>query len=107
MSNFVAASAGANNLKQNVSLSSFIERFPIVIDNSQKYIDFFIDTINNGGFNGHEAYPYKIKTRYAKVSDGKINLDLSSLKYTEDEALELERIARKKKKMQEREGYKK
>lgn len=101
LSNFVGASAGANNLKQDVLLTSFIERFPIVIDNSQNYIDFFIDIINKGGFFGHEAYPYKIKTRYLEGSDGKINLDLSSLKYTEKEALEMERIARQLKKVQQ------
>lgn len=101
MSNFVASSAGANNLKQDLWFKKFVKRFPEVIANCQKYIEYFIDIINKGGFKGNQAYPYKIRKRMIQESDGKVKLDLSLFKYTEEEALELEKNSRKLHKGQE------
>ncbi len=96
MSNFVGSSAGANVIKQDMWFKKFVRRFPEVITNCQKYIEFFINIINNGGFKGNQAYPYKIRERMIQESDGKVKLDLSSLKYTEDEALELEKASNRR-----------
>ena len=83
ISNFAVTSAGANSLKQDMWFKKFVRRFPEVIVNCQKYIEYFIDIINNGGFRGNQAYPYKIRKRMIQESDGKVKLDLSLLKYTE------------------------
>lgn len=91
MSNFVGSSAGANSLKGDMWFKKFVRRFPEVIPNCQKYIEYFIDLINNGGFRGNQSYPYKIRKRMIQESDGKVKLDLSSLKYTEEETIELEK----------------
>ena len=86
ISNFVVACEGANSLKGDAWLKRFARRFPEVIPNSQAYADFFINAINNGRLKGNQSYPYKIKARYIEQSDGLIQLDLSQMKYSEEEA---------------------
>jgi len=93
--NFILTSAGANNLKQDMPLKKFIKRFPQVIENCQKYIDFIIDIINRGGLKGNQSYPYKIKTTLARESNNKIKLDLSNFIYSKAEAKELEKAQKK------------
>lgn len=94
--NFLGTSAGANSLKGDMPLKKFIKRFPQAIKNCQRYIDFFIDLINNGGLKGNQSYPYKIKRRLASESNNKIKLDLSLFKYTKEEAKELEKETKRK-----------
>ena len=92
--NFLLTSAGANCLKQNMWLKNFIKRFPEVIENCQKYIDFMINIINHGGLKGLQSYPYKIKTKLIKESNNKIKLDLSKLKYSKKEAIKAEKTSK-------------
>lgn len=89
--NFLLTSAGANTIKQDMWFKKFVKRFPEVIENCQKYIDFIINVINHGGLKGNQAYPYKIRKTLIKESGGKVKLDLSTLKYTKEEAKELEK----------------
>ena len=89
--NFLLTSAGANSLKQNMWFKNFVRRFPQVIGNCQKYIEFIINIINHGGLKGCQSYPYKIRKTLIKESDGKVKLDLSGLKYSKKEAEELEK----------------
>ncbi len=89
--NFLLTSAGANTLKQDMWFKKFVKRFPEIIANCQKYIDFIINVINRGGLKGNQAYPYKIRKTLIKESDGKVKLDLSLLKYTKEEAKALEK----------------
>jgi 5-methylcytosine-specific restriction endonuclease McrA len=98
ISNFAVTSEGANNLKSNMWFKKFVMRYPEVIKNCQKNIEFFINIINNGGFKGNQAYPYKVRKRYIQESDDKVKLDLSSLRYTEEEAINLEKAYNKRNK---------
>ena len=82
--NFLLASANANSTRSNMPLSKFIERFPSVSRNCQKYINQIIAIINKGGLRGEETYPYKIRKTLKKEAG--IELDLSEYKYTETQA---------------------
>lgn len=97
ISNFIPASAGANTLKQDMWFKKFVKRFPQVIENCQKFIDYIINIINNGGFKGNQAYPYKVRRTLIQESDGKVKLDLSKLRYTKEEAMRLEKEPRRRK----------
>ncbi len=97
ISNFIPVSAGANCLKQDMWFKKFIRRFPQVVENCQKFIDFMIGIINNGGFKGNQSYPFKIQERLIQESGGKVKLDLSLLKYTKEEAQRLEEEVKNKK----------
>lgn len=86
LSNFMLVSECANSARSNMPLSKFIDRFPCVLKNCQKYINQIISIIHSGNFKGYETYPYKIKKTLAKESAGRIILDLSEYKYSEKEA---------------------
>lgn len=91
MKNFVPASVKANSLKGCKSLEKFIKRFPQTPEFFQKFIDYMINLINNGGFPGHQAYPYDIRRTVFKESGGMINLDLSGYQYSKKQARKLEK----------------
>ena len=95
MDNFLLASANANNLRQNMPLKNFIAMFPQIPENCQKYIENIIEKIHNGGLKGNQAYPYNIKNRLQKASNGRIKLDLSNFMFTKSEAKELEKLSQK------------
>ena len=98
LDNFILASSAANSLRGNMPLTDFIEMFPQVPSNTQKYIDDIIDVINSGGLKKHQSYPYQIAPTLKRESEGLINLDLSRMKYTEEEAKLMEsRFFRQKK----------
>ena len=84
LDNFMLASANANSTRSNMPLQKFIERFPSVPKNCQKYIHQIITIINKGGLRGEETYPYKISKTLKKEAG--IELDLSEYKYTEEQA---------------------
>ena len=84
--NFMLVSGNANSTRANMPLAKFIERFPNIPKNCQKYINQIIKIIHNGGFKGYETYPYQIERTLNKESDGKINLNLSKYRYTEETA---------------------
>ena len=88
IANFMLTSAGANNMRSNMPLPKFIEMFPFIPENCQKYINQIIDIIHKGWLKGNETYPYKVKKTLEKESRGAINLDLSNYKYTKKEANE-------------------
>ena len=91
LDNFMLASASANSLRGNMPLPDFIEMFPNIVQNCQKYIEDIIRVIHKGGLKGHQAYPYKVAKTLETESEGLIKLNLSSFGYTEEEALILER----------------
>ncbi len=91
IANFMLVSANANSTRANIPLKNFIERFPNIPKNCQKYINKIIRIIQNGDFCGYETYPYKVKRTLQDESEGLINLDLSKYKYSEDCA---EQVAR-------------
>ncbi len=84
--NFLLASAGANSMRSNMPLSKFIEMFPTIPKKCQAYIEQIIGLIHKGQLKGNETYPYKIKNKLIQESEGKINLNLSMYKYTEEKA---------------------
>ncbi len=91
ISNFILASAQANTLRANMPLPLYIKRFPNIPLFCQKYIEQIINSINIGKLKGCETYPYKIKRTLEKESEGLISLDLSTYKYSENEANNLVR----------------
>lgn len=97
LSNFMLVSESANSARSNMPLSKFIDRFPCVLKNCQKYINQIISIINSGNFRGNETYPYQIKKTLAKESAGRIILDLSEYKYSEKEAKKVSKKNKNKK----------
>ena len=93
ISNFMLVSANANSLRANMPLSKFIERFPMVLKNCQKYINQIISIIMAGGLRGKEDYPYKIKKTLLRESGGIINLNLDNFCYSEKDAKRIARSA--------------
>jgi len=86
MSNFLLASSAANSYRSNMPLVKYIERFPDIPANCQKYINKIIKEINCKRLRGCETYPYDVKRTLEKESEGKIVLDIDKYKYTEARA---------------------
>ncbi|MBP5756061.1 MAG: hypothetical protein J6W39_00595, partial [Spirochaetales bacterium] len=57
----------------------------------QTQIEEIISSIHRGAMKGNESYPYQIKNTLFEESEGRILLDLSSYRYSEKKAQELER----------------
>ena len=87
LSNFILASSSANSYRSNMPLDKYIEMFPDIPANCQKYINEIITCINRGALRGNETYPYEVRKTLKKESKGKIILDLSRYKYTEGKAI--------------------
>ena len=87
ISNFLLTSASANNIRSNMPLNKFIDMFPNVPKNCQKYIEQIISILKSGGLKGSETYPFRIKKTLFKESKGRIDLDLSSYGCNEKQAL--------------------
>ena len=96
ISNFMLVSANANSLRSNMPLSKFIDRFPMVLKNCQKYINQIITIIQDGGLKGNEDYPYKIRKTLIRETGGRINLNLDNYCYNEKEAKRVAKNANKK-----------
>ena len=88
MGNFLLTCASGNRYRENMSLVNYIKRFPKIPHYCQKYIDDIIEVIHQGGLEGNETYPYKIKEKLAEVSQGRIMISLSKYRYSKDEAAE-------------------
>ncbi len=86
MGNFMLTCAAGNRYRENMSLLEYIKRFPKIPQYCQKYMNDIIDVIHQGGLEGNETYPYKIKERLMQESQGRIMISLSKYKYTKDEA---------------------
>ncbi len=84
--NFLLASAVANSMRSNMSLSKFIKMFPKIPINCQKYVEQIIECVHKGWLKGNETYPYKIQRVLERESKGEIKLDLSKYKWTKEEA---------------------
>lgn len=84
--NFILTCAGANNLRSNMPLYKFIDMFPNIPKNCQKYIHQIIELIHKGWLKGNETYPYKVRNTLARESKGRILLDLDEYKYSLKEA---------------------
>ena len=87
ISNFLLTCAGGNRYRENMPLVEYIKRHPQIPSYCQTYIDCVINEIHNGFMQGYETYPYKIKKRLFEESMGRINISLSSYKYSEQEAI--------------------
>ncbi len=86
--NFLLTSASGNRYRENMPLVEYIKRYPQIPLYMQMYIDDIIEEIHNGGMEGNETYPYKIKKKLMEESEGRIMISLSKYKYTEQEAAE-------------------
>ena len=86
LGNFMLTSAGRNSERGNMPMPKFIEKYPDIPKYTQMHVEQIIDNIHNGKLKGHEDYPYKLKQSLNNESNGLINLDLSSYKYSEEEA---------------------
>ena len=86
MGNFLLTCASGNRYRENMSLVNYIKRFPKIPDYCQKYIDDIIEVIHQGGLEGNETYPYKIKEKLMQESQGRIMISLSKYKYSKEEA---------------------
>ena len=84
--NFILTTAAGNRYRENMPLVEYIKRFPEIPNYMQSYINDIIEEIHNGGLLGNETYPYKIKEKLMKESDGRIMISLSSYKYSKEEA---------------------
>lgn len=69
-----------NEEKTNILLADYIEKYPEIIQNAQKYVDYIIEMINNGKLLFCDDYPAELKATLYTESKGKINLDISRLK---------------------------
>ncbi|MBQ8476000.1 hypothetical protein IJ531_02955 [bacterium] len=86
MGNFLLTCASGNRYRENMRLADYIKRFPKIPQYAQKYMDDIIEVIHEGGLAGNETYPYKIKEKLMKESQGRIMISLSKYKYSKDEA---------------------
>ena len=86
MGNFMLTCAAGNRYRENMSLVDYIKRFPKIPKYCQEYIDDIIEVIHQGGLEGNETYPYKIKEKLMTESQGRIMISLSKYKYSKDEA---------------------
>ena len=84
--NFLLTTAAGNRNRENMPLTEYIKRFPKIPNYMQMYIEDIINEIHNGGLKGNETYPYKIKEKLMKESEGRIMISLSNYKYTKEEA---------------------
>ncbi len=86
--NFLLTTADGNRYRENMPLTDYIKRHPNIPVYTQQYIDDVIREIHEGELQGNETYPYKIKKKLEKESNGRIMISLSQYKYTEQEAAE-------------------
>lgn len=86
--NFLLTTADGNRYRENMPLPEYIKRHPNIPIYAQQYIDDVIRNIHEGGLQGNETYPYKIKKKLMEESNGRIMVSLGRYKYTEEEAAE-------------------
>ncbi len=84
--NFILTSASGNRYRENMPLVEYIKRFPKIPKYMQLYIDDIINEIHNGNLKGNETYPYKIKEKLLKESEGRILISLAAYKYSKEDA---------------------
>ena len=84
--NFLLTTASGNRYRENMPLPEYIKRHPKIPEYMQMYINDIIREIDLGHLNGYETYPYKVKQKLMKESDGRIMISLSNYKYSEEEA---------------------
>ena len=84
--NFLLTSADGNRYRENMPLTEYIKRHPNIPKYMQQYIDDVIRNIHEGGLQGNETYPYKIKKKLMEESNGRIMISLGKYKYTEEDA---------------------
>ena len=77
LDNFVLASASANSYRSNMPLNKYINRFPDIPANCQKYINKLLKLMNAGALKGFETYPYKIKKCLFNESKGLIKIKIT------------------------------
>ena len=94
ISNFLVVSNNGNKYRENIPLSVYIDRNPAIPEYCQIQIEEIINSIHRGAMRGNECYPYQIKKTLFEESEGRILLDLSSYRYSEEKAQELERQKR-------------
>ena len=81
LSNFMLASSSANSYRSNMPLVKYIEKFPDIPKNCQKYINEIIYSIYAKRLKGCDMYPYQVKKTLEIESEGKIRLDLSKYRF--------------------------
>ena len=86
LGNFMLVSAQANNRRANMPLEKYIERYPNIPKYCQVYINQIITSIYRGKLRGCESYPFKLKKTLTEESNGRIKLDLTHYRYTEEQA---------------------
>ena len=91
ISNFLLVSNNGNKYRENLPLSAYIDRHPGIPEFCQFHIEEIITAIHNGALKGNESYPYKIRKTLFDESEGRILLDISSYRISEEKAAELEK----------------
>ena len=86
--NFLYTTANGNRYRENMPIPQYIKRFPDIPVYMQMYMDDIINEIHNGGLQGNETYPYKIKKKMIEASEGRVMISLSKYKYSEEDAIE-------------------
>ena len=84
--NFMLVSANGNRYREDLPLDKYINRFPKIPKYTQMYMNDIINAIHAGELEGNEDYPYLIKKKLMKESNGRLAPSLSAYKYTEAEA---------------------
>ena len=87
--NFMLVSANGNRYREDLPLVKYINRFPNIPIYIQEYIDDIIEAIHSGELEGNEDYPYLLKKKLIKESEGRLAPSLSAYKYTEKEAAKI------------------
>ncbi|MBR1919807.1 MAG: hypothetical protein IJ831_09310 [Spirochaetales bacterium] len=98
ISNFLMVSNNGNKYRENIPLTVYIDRNPLIPEYCQMHIDEIINAIHSGNLRGNESYPYKIKKTLFEESEGRILLDISAFRLSREraEALEEEYLRAKK-----------
>lgn len=85
ISNYLLECGGCNHTRSSIPLADWVDEHPEMKENTQKYIDEVIRRINSGEVKGISFYPQAVARTLLHESDGKLDIDTSALKQTEEE----------------------
>ena len=77
ISNYLLMSQRLNNLRGNMPYTEWLVLHPEMVENTQKYVDVFIDKIVKGELHGYNGYPEKLKKALLEESKGQIDIDIT------------------------------
>lgn len=83
--NFMLTSKARNEARGNLPIQAYMNLYPEIPQNTQKYMNDIIKNIYKGKLEGYEWYPYVLKD---KLAESGINIDISHYKIPPEKAFE-------------------